>query len=240
MSETEQRYVQIEKEALAATWACEKFSTYIIGMKFLIETDHKLLVPLLGEKHLDSLPPRILRFRLRLNRFNYSITYVPGKLLYTADTLSRFPSPSTATDSGLQDEAEVMMGECTSFLPAGTDTLIRYQKEQEQDRTCQLVIKCCKDGWPRKEEVQQNLRPYFIEQGQLTVNSNGLLLYGKRIVVPTSLQQRTLEKIHDGHQGIQRCQLRAMTSVWWPGINHEIQNMVQQCPTCAQNQSPRK
>ena len=31
-----------------------------------------------------------------------------------------------------------------------------------------------------------------------------------------------------------------MTSVWWPGINHEIQNMVQQCPTCAQNRSPRK
>ena len=31
-----------------------------------------------------------------------------------------------------------------------------------------------------------------------------------------------------------------MTSVWWPGINHEIQNMVQQCPTCAQNLSPRK
>ena len=238
MSETEQRYAQIEKEALAATWACEKFSTYVIGMKFLIETDHKPLVPLLGEKHLDSLPPRILRFRLRLNRFNYSITYVPGKLLYTADTLSRSPSASTATDSRLQDEAEVMMGECTSYLPAGTDTLVRYQKEQEQDRTCQLAIKCCKDGWPRKEKVQQELRSYFIEQGQLTVNSNGLLLYGKRIVVPTSLQRRTLEKIHDGHQGIQRCRLRAMTSVWWPGINHEIQNMVQQCPTCAQNQSP--
>ena len=57
MSKTEQRYVQIEKEALAATWACEKFSTYIIGMKFLIEMDHKPLVPLLGEKHLDSLGP---------------------------------------------------------------------------------------------------------------------------------------------------------------------------------------
>ena len=240
VSETEQRYVQIEKEALAATWACEKFPTYVIGMKFLIETDHKPLVPLLGEKHLDSLPPRILRFTLRLNRFDYSITYVPGKLLYTADTLSRSPSARTATDSRLQDEAQVMMGECTSYLLAGTDTLVRYQKEQEQDRTCELIIKCCKDGWSRKEKVQQELRPYFIGQGQLTVNSNGLLLYGKRIVVPTSLQRRTLEKIHDGHQGIQRGRLRAMTSVWWPGINHEIQNMVQQCPTYAQNRSPRK
>ena len=60
MMETEKRYAQIEKEALATTWACEKFATYILGMKFLIETDHKPLVPLLGTKHLDSLPPRVL------------------------------------------------------------------------------------------------------------------------------------------------------------------------------------
>ena len=31
MSQTEQRYAQIEKEALAMTWACEKFTNYILG-----------------------------------------------------------------------------------------------------------------------------------------------------------------------------------------------------------------
>ena len=66
MTATELRYAQIEKEALATTWACEKVSTYILGMKFTIETDHKPLVPLLGSKNIDSLLPQILRFRLRL------------------------------------------------------------------------------------------------------------------------------------------------------------------------------
>ena len=118
MTETEKRYAQIEKEALAVTWACEKFSTYILGMKFLIETDHKPLVPLLGTKHLDNLPPRVLRFRLRLARFDYDIAHVPGKLLYTADTLSRAPSSSEENDTSLQNEAETMMEACMTHLPA--------------------------------------------------------------------------------------------------------------------------
>ena len=68
LSETEMRYAQIEKEALATTWACEKFSTYmyILRRPFLVEIDHKSLVPLLNTKHLDDLPPRVLRFRLQL------------------------------------------------------------------------------------------------------------------------------------------------------------------------------
>jgi hypothetical protein len=79
MNETESRYAQIEKEALACTWASEKFSTYLLGKKFVIETDHKPLVPLLGTKELDKLPPRVLRFRLRHDRFDYTITHITRK-----------------------------------------------------------------------------------------------------------------------------------------------------------------
>ena len=66
MTSTEQRYAQIEKEALATTWACEKFADFVLGKEFPIETDHKPLVPLLGSKCLQDMPPRIQRFRMRL------------------------------------------------------------------------------------------------------------------------------------------------------------------------------
>ena len=77
-------YAKIEKEALAATWACET-----VGKRFSIETEHKPLVSLLGTKKLDSLPPTILRFRLCLARFDYTIAHIPGKELCVADTLSQ-------------------------------------------------------------------------------------------------------------------------------------------------------
>ena len=34
MTETETRYAEIEKEALAVTWACERFPNYILGRIF--------------------------------------------------------------------------------------------------------------------------------------------------------------------------------------------------------------
>ena len=123
MSETERCYAQIEKEALAITWACEKFRTYILGLTFTIETDHKPLIPLLSTKSLDSLPPRVIRFRLRLSYYSYSIQHVPGKLLYTADALSRAPTTSASPDSVVEEMEEFISSVVIAALPASPSRL---------------------------------------------------------------------------------------------------------------------
>ena len=122
MTETERQYAQIEKEALATTWACEKLTDYILGRDFLIETDHKPLVSLLNSKHVDHLPPRMLRFRLRLARYNYMIQHVPGKLLYTAHTLSQAPI-TDAREGTQQLETEV-----ETFIEGVIATLLASQR----------------------------------------------------------------------------------------------------------------
>ena len=203
MSETEQHYAQIEKEALASTWACEKFSSYILGKSFIIETDHKPLVPLLGAKNLNSLPPRVLRFRLRLDQFDYHIIHVPGKELYTADMLSRAPL-SYYGDQKLQEEAESLMEMCVDHLPANSSRLDEFRKAQATDPVCSSLINYCRHGWPNeKRDIDVTLKPYWRVRSELTVHNN-LLLYGRRILVPKQLQKEILHKIHCGHQGIQR------------------------------------
>lgn len=53
LTKAEQRYAQLEKEALASTWAVERFEEYIRGLRAVFETDHKPLVSLLGKMSLD-------------------------------------------------------------------------------------------------------------------------------------------------------------------------------------------
>ena len=88
LSLTEKRNGQVEKEALASAWVCNHLEDYLIGLKFILETDHKPLVALVGTKSLNELPVRIQRMRMRLMRFSYVVVHIPGKELYTADTLS--------------------------------------------------------------------------------------------------------------------------------------------------------
>ena len=87
--------------------------------------------------------------------------------------------------------------------------------------------------------MSRDMLPYWRVRGELTL-CRDLLLRGKRIVVPASLRTETLEKIHSGHQGIQRCLLRITSAVWWPQVKHEIEQLVQNCPTCTKASVPQR
>ena len=55
---------------------------------------------------------------------------------------------------------------------------------------------------------------------------------GTRLVVPLPMRIDVLEKLHDAHQGITKCRERAKASVWWPGLSHQLEEVVKQCPIC--------
>lgn len=65
----EHRYAQIEKELLAITWACEKFSVYLVSHSFKVKTVHKPLIPILSTKFFDDLSPHLQCLCMHLLRF---------------------------------------------------------------------------------------------------------------------------------------------------------------------------
>lgn len=86
LNETETKYSTIEKELLAIVWATNYFRPYLYGKKFTIMTDHKPLKWLFSLKEPNS---KLVRWRLKLEEYEYSIEYKKGKLNSVADALSR-------------------------------------------------------------------------------------------------------------------------------------------------------
>ncbi|PFX11487.1 Uncharacterized protein K02A2.6, partial [Stylophora pistillata] len=235
LSETEKRYAVIEKEALAVTWACDKFSDYVLGMKFTVETDHKPLVPLFTSTDLSKMPPRILRFRMRLMKYELDVVYVPGKEQITADTLSRAPIEKNVNENiDLVEEVESFTQQIVAGLPATPKRLQDISEAQDQDEVCRMIKKYCLEGWPAYMPSSTILRPYWENKKHLTVIDK-ILLYDDRIVIPAGMRLEILDLLHQGHLGITKTQARGKMSVWWPAITTAITDMVTKCFTCAKN-----
>ena len=82
----ETRYSTIERECLAIIWVLGKFSRYLWGKSFVLQTDHRPLTYLGSSRFKNS---RILRWSLALQEFQFSVVPVPGTENVFADLLSR-------------------------------------------------------------------------------------------------------------------------------------------------------
>src|SRR4051794_7499904 len=95
-TKSEKSYGATKLEALAIIWACELFRHYLLGQHFDLYTDHNALKWLLNMKTPGSL---FQRWILRLQVFNMTIHYRPGKTNQNADALSRL-IPRSPSESG--------------------------------------------------------------------------------------------------------------------------------------------
>ena len=87
-SNAEKNYAPIEKECLSVVFATNRFHEYCYGRYFDVLNDHKPLQGILS-KSLVNAPPRIQRFLLRLQHYEFDFHYVPGNKIFVSDCLSR-------------------------------------------------------------------------------------------------------------------------------------------------------
>ena len=166
----------IEKEALATTWACERFSDYILGLQFTFETDDKPLVLLLTTTELYKMPPRIQRFRLRLMRYSPEVVYVQGKSQITEDALSRAAVNSIdSADLDLINEATQFAKQSIDIIPASTNKLQEIREEQKADDITLQVREYCINGWPKYMPEKPLLKQYCTNRDHFTIVDDLLL-----------------------------------------------------------------
>ena len=158
LSATEKRYSQIEKEALAMSWAFEKFHCYLLGSPTptVVETDHEPLQTIMNVQQLDECPPRLMRMKLRLLRYCYTVQYVPGKTLAVADALSRAPvdAAEDRADTIIADLVEEHVSVVSNLWPASDRQLQRIRDETLKDPQLATLLAILKSEWPTTTAVR--------------------------------------------------------------------------------------
>ena len=230
LTSAEKNYSQLEKEALAMTYALRKFHYYLWGQKnFTVITDHK---PLLGIfSATKPIPPlasgRIQRWALLLQAYDFTLRHRSGQLLGTADALSRLPL-SSPTDS---TPVPADWTHLVNFLDASPVTSEDIRHFTRTDPFLSKVHRYCEQGWPSSTLGYPDLQSFARRRDELSIQ-NGCVLWGTRVIVPSKLRPALLQELHAGHAGSSRMKELARSYIWWPGLDKDLEDVSSSCSDC--------
>ena len=90
-------------------------------------------------------------------------------------------------------------------------------------------------GFPcDKKNPPTDLHEFWPHIEMLSIES-GLITCGNRIIVPKEMRPEILQYVHEGHQGKERCLLRARNIVFWPKMTYDIQQLIEKCIICQEH-----
>lgn len=237
LSPAERNYSQLHREALAIIFGVRKFHKYLYGLRFTIYSDHQPLREIFNvNKGTPAVAAaRLQRWAVLLSSYMYTIEYRKASHMAHADALSRLPLNE---DTG--DEEYLI----NSFNETGDIPLISEDiaRETQNDEVLKQVYKLVKDGVPNNNMdkiLNPELRKYILKMSSLSCEEN-CLFFGNRLVIPKSATLGVLELLHKDHRGMVRMKALARGSVWWFGIDADIEAFVRSCDVCKLVQSAEK
>ena len=115
------------------------------------------------------------------------------------------------------------------------DPILQEIKEStESDKASQELIKAIPNDFTNSS-LHSSIKHFKKMKDRLSVEDRLILLDSYKIVIPQAKRREVLAKLHSSHQGIERIKRRAQQAVYWPGINSNIQNVVEACNACQKN-----
>lgn len=177
LSETESRYSTIEKELLAIVWATKYFRPYLFGRKFQIVTDHKPLTWIMNLKEPNS---KLVRWRLKLEEFDYEVVYKKGKWNTNADALSRVkindPYSPNCHELNVNDNTDGTLHSTAHSLEENLNDGIAISEKPLNEFNLQMILEIGEKGSPmvvenifRNRQRRTIRRPIFNEEEMIDI-----------------------------------------------------------------------
>ncbi|MEL7307950.1 MAG: reverse transcriptase domain-containing protein, partial [Pseudomonadota bacterium] len=206
LNKTELNYDIVEKEALAIFWGILRSKLFLLGREFKVYSDQKSLKYLFN---CDKTTPKIIRWRLALQPFNFTVEHCSGKNNPVADCLSRM--------NAIEIESNI---DFSSILNA-----------QEKDVECQALVTCLKNGVRVKpQSVSRNL---WAMRKTLKLKNNYIYNASDLLFVPYRCRLKILTLCHGLHRGISSTYECLRQNFFWPGDYKAVSTLVKDCRICS-------
>ncbi|CAH8288100.1 unnamed protein product [Schistosoma rodhaini] len=237
LTAAEKRYGQIEKEALALIFAVRRFHKFIYGRRFTLLTDHKPLLSIFGSK--KGIPVhsanRLQRWALALLSYDFDIQYRRSEDFGQADALSRLISKHSTTDEDTliatiateDDSGATLLANAVRAMPVTAENV---REATRNDPIIREAITYVQSRWPVKQFSGEML--HLANRRSALCVVNDCLMFGDRVVIPTTLRAKVLRQFHAGHPGINRMKSIARSYAYWPNMDKQIVDFVKTCPHC--------
>ena len=230
----------IEKEALAIVFGIKKFHQYLFGRCFSLLMDHRPLTLLLGPKR--GIPvlaaSRLQRWAIQLSAYQYDIEYRASKDHANADALSQLPRKTVEEP----DDWSIKVDQVNRIqMERAPITVSQIREATRGDPVLSCAMYYILHGWPAEKCIPDELKIYYNKQDEFTVEG-GCILRGTRAVIPTKFQAAVLLELHLNHPGMVCMKSLARLHVWWPSLDHDVEQTVRDCHACQANRckSPEK
>lgn len=211
LSDVEKRYSVSEKECLAIVDNIERFRHYLEGYHFFVITDHQSLKWFNALKNPNG---RLSRWAMKLQQYDFEISYRRGTLNTVADALSRQPvedaPEATAQITPLTEETK-----CKWYLNKKTAVLTKPDSVPD---FCIKNQKLYRHVWNLDD---------FQDDGEMDP---------WKLCIPTETRSALIKENHDeataGHLGIAKTIYRMALKYYWPGMFRNINAYVKACTSC--------
>lgn len=231
LTETEKRYAQTQREALAVVWAAEHFHYYLLGQKFTIRTDAQGIACIFDRDR--EAPKRVLRraegWAMRLDSFDYEIEFVKGKE-NIADSPSRLSEKPAEEYDENESPCEIATIDCSAPVEIEFDDdylpPLQVAQETAKDEEMIALSQALRTGqWPTELNAYKTFEEELHE-------SDGIIMRTGLAVIPKNLRFKAMTLAHKGHPGETKMKSRMRSRVWWPKMDSAIVEWVQSCKAC--------
>ena len=219
-----------------------KCRVFLAGLQhFEVATDHNLLIPILNTRRLDEVEnPRLQCLKSRLMAYHFTAHWTKGSNHNAPGALSRNPvsdPQSENTLAGYDNQNKLAMSTTeirviTTLESPTSARLEELQQQAAQDPEYQQLLSVIFNGFPdHRQQLPNSCRRFWSVREQLSVD-DGLIIYGCHLLIPTVLRSKVLSDLHNSHQGLVRKKQHARLTVYWPGIDNDIDNTILSCQLC--------